>query len=130
MNEIPWWGYSKEHGWVVLDRTVPTNVPGRKEDLLFLRCRDSTTYVEKRKDWNPPGYSFAPNYLRNLTPAASADAAAELQVFQSQWPEYQHQIQQEQRAYEERAEAARLEPENQEKPVARNMKKQDVTSRQ
>ena len=125
---MPWWGHSKEHGWVVLDRSLPTNAPGVRHNLLFFRCRDSTTYFEKRENWHPPKYSFAPNFLRDLTPAASADAAAELQVFQSLWPEYQRQIQQEQREFEERAEAVRLESENQEKAAVREKKKHAVLS--
>ncbi len=127
---MPWWGHSKEHGWVVLDRSLPTNAPGLRENLLFFRCRDSTTYMEKRKNWNPPLYSFAPNYIRDLGPDASADAAAALKVVQSQWPEYRRQIQQEHRDTEERAEAVRMESEKQEKAAAREKKKQAALSRQ
>lgn len=127
---MQWWGHSKEHGWVVLDRSLPTNAPGLKENLLFFRCRDSTTYVEKRKNWNPPSYSFAPNYIRDLPPGMSADAAAALETFQSLWPEYQRQIQQENRETEERAEAVRMESEKQEKAAAREKKKLAALSRE
>jgi len=127
---MQWWGHSKEHGWVVLDRTLPTNAPGLKENLLFFRCRDSTTYVEKRKNWNPPLYSFAPNYIRDLPPPMSAEAAAALEGFQSLWPEYQRQIQQEHRETEERANAVRVESEKLEKAAAREKKKQAALSRE
>ena len=121
---MQWWGYSKEHGWVVLDRSIPSNTPGLKQNLLFFRCRDSTTFVEQRKNWNPPAYRFAPNYIRDLAPGASADAAAELEVFQSLWPEFQRQMQREQREIEERADALRIEAEKQQKEAAREKKKQ------
>lgn len=127
---MQWWGHSKEHGWVVLDRRLPTNAPGLRENLLFFRCRDSTTYIEKRKNWNPPSYSFAPNYIRDLPPALSADAAAALEAFQSLWPEFERQIQQEHRETEERAEAVRIESEKQGKAAAREKKKQAALSRE
>lgn len=120
---MQWWGHSKEHGWVVLDRTLPTNAPGPKEHLLFFRCRDSLTYVEKRKNWNPPLYVFAPNYIRDLGPGASAEAAEAFEVLKSHWPEYQQQIQQEHRETEDRAEAVRLEAEKREKEASREKEK-------
>ena len=121
---MQWWGYSKAHGWVVLDRSIPTNTPGVNENLLFFRCRDSSTFVEKRKNWNPPAYRYAPNYIRDLGPELSAEAAATLEGFQAQWPEFQRQMQQELREVEERAEAARLDLERQEKEAAKEKKKQ------
>ena len=108
-NEMEWWGYSKEHGWVVLDRSIPSNGPGRKGDLLFFRCRDSTTYSEKRKSWIPPAYRFAPNYIRELGAPGSAEAADRLASLKTLWSDVQRQEQLEHRATEERAEAARLE---------------------
>ena len=121
---MQWWGYSKEHGWVVLDRSVPANASGLLGDLLFFRCRDSTTFAEKRKNWNPPLYRFAPNYIRDLPPADAAEAAAALAAVQALWPEYERQIQQEQREIVERAEAARIALEKQEKDAAREKRKQ------
>lgn len=90
---VQWWGYSKEHGWVVLDRTVPCNVPGLKVDLLFLRCRDVTTFCEQRERWIPPAYRFAPNYLLGLAPPESDAAAAELADLKDRWPEFERKIQ-------------------------------------
>lgn len=120
---MEWWGYSKEHGWVVLDRDIPSNAPGLKESLLFFRCRDSTTFIEKRKNWNPPSYKFAPNYLRDLGPELSVAAAAELEACKGLWPTFQEQVQREHREAEERAEAIRLEEAKQLKDAAREKKK-------
>ena len=120
---MEWWGYSKEHGWVVLDRSIPSNAPGLKESLQFFRWRDSTTFVDMRKNWNPPLYRFAPNYLRDLSSAASAEAAAELAEFKSAWPEAQRRMRQEQRETEERAEALRIAAEKEQKAAARDKKK-------
>lgn len=126
---MQWWGHSKEHGWVVLDRNLPTNAPGLREHLLFFRCRDSTMYVEKRKNWNPPSYSFAPNYIRDLGPEASVEAAATLEGFKALWPKYEEQIKQEHRKTEEQAEAAKVEAEKRAKEAAKEKKKQLALSR-
>ena len=122
--EMQWWGHSKVHGWVVLDRSTPVNAPGLKENLVFMRCKDSTTFVEKRKNWNPPAYSFAPNYIQGLPPEESAEATAVLEGFQAHWPEYQQQIQKEQQEIEDQAKAARAEADNLEKEAAKEKKKQ------
>ena len=108
---MQWWGYSKEHGWVVLDRSISANRPGVKGDLLFFRCRDSTTYLAKRATWEVPAYTFAKNYLRGLSPEDSAREAAELEAFESRWPEFELEIGRQQEEAAARAEAARLEAE-------------------
>lgn len=82
-----WWGYSKEHGWVVLDRELACNSPGRRGDLLFLRCRDGKTFTLKRELWRLPAYQFAPNYVSSLTGEAAAEASAELEALTVRWPE-------------------------------------------
>ena len=123
-SDMQWWGYSKEHGWVVLDRRIPCNVPGIKKDLLFLRCRDSIIFDLKRESWNPPSYRFAPNHLRDLAPPASDEAAAELEAYKLQWPEFVREIQRECRETEEKAEAIRLRAEKAEKQAASELKKQ------
>ena len=120
---MQWWGYNKEHGWVVLDRSIPANVPGIKTDLLFMRCRDATIFDVKRETWKPPLYRFAPNYLRELPPPASEEAAAELEVFKLQWPEFERELQRECRETEERAEAARLKEEKAQKQAASEKRK-------
>lgn len=123
-NEMEWWGYHKEHGWVVLDRNVPCNAPGIKLDLLFLRCSDATVFDVKRETWNPPLFRFAPNYLSHLTPAAAEEATAEFEGVKARWPEFQAEIQRHCRELEERAEAIRVQEEKERKQAATEKKKQ------
>ena len=126
---MQWWGYSKEHGWVVLDRRIPCNAPGIKKDLLFLRCRDSIIFDAKRENWKPPLYWFAPNYLRNLAHPASDEAATELEAYKLQWPEFERELQRECRETQERADAIRLREEKAEKQAASELKKQAASER-
>ncbi len=121
---MEWWGYSKEHGWVVLDRSMAENASGLIETLLFFRFRDSKTYIDTRKNWHPPSYSFAPNYLRDLAPAESAKAATELAAVKALWPEQQRLLQQQKLDAEARAEAERVALELQRKKAVREKKKQ------
>ena len=120
---MEWWGYSKEHGWVVLDRTIPRNVPGIKDDLLFLSCRNATTYIEKREKWDRPHYTFAPVYLKGLASEAALEAAAELETYKALWPDFQREIQRAQQEAVDRIEALRLEEEKKAKQAARDRKK-------
>ena len=101
-----WWGFSREHGWVVLDRELASNRPGITSDLLFFRCRDSTTFTEKRVKWNPPDYRFAHNYLRDLTGPDALEASAKLEEYKALWPAAQQEIHREFREGVERAKAA------------------------
>ena len=117
-------GYHTEHGWVVLDRSMAENVSGMIETVLFFRFRDLTTYVDTRKNWHPPLYMFAPNYLKSLPPAESATAAAELETVKSLWPEHQRQLRQTKLDAEAQVEAARVALELQKKKAAREKKKQ------
>ena len=120
---MQWWGYSKEHGWVVLDRRIPANAPDIKTDLLFLRCRDAVIFGAKRETWIPPSYRFAPNYIRDLAPPLSEEAAAELEGYKAQWPDFERELQRECRETEERAEAVQLREEKARKLVASEKKK-------
>lgn len=97
-HDDQWWGYNKEHGWVVLDRSLDINKPGLKEQLFFLRCKDMTTFAAKRDTWNAPLYIYAPKYLSALGPELAADAAVTLEGFKARWPELQLEIQ---RQYQE-----------------------------
>ena len=92
-HDEQWWGYNKEHGWVVLDRSLNINKPGLKEQLFFLRCKDMTTFMAKRDTWKPPLYMYAPNYIRSLGPELAADASAALDAFKARWSEMQLEIQ-------------------------------------
>jgi hypothetical protein len=120
---VQWWGYSKEHGWVVLDRTIPCNAPGLKVDLLFLRCRDVTIYSEKREHWIPPRYRFAPNHILELASPDAGAAAAELAKLKSRWPEFEREIQLVHRVARERLEAARIKEEEVRKQSASEKRK-------
>lgn len=122
--DMQWWGYSKEHGWVVLDRRIPCNVPGIKKDLLFMRCRDSVIFDAKRETWIPPSYRFAPNYLRDLASPASDEAAAELETYKAKWPEFERELQRECQETQDRADAIRLRQEKAEKQAAADIRKQ------
>lgn len=118
-----WWGHSKEHGWVVLDRNLPDNTPGVKENLVFFRCRDSVTYVEKRKSWVPPNYNFAPNYIRDLAPELSTGAAEEFEALKARWPEFEAHIQKEHQDAEDKVAAAIVEAEKVHKEEVKEKKK-------
>ena len=120
---VPWWGYSKEHGWVVLDRSIPWNVPSLKVDLLFLRCRDATTFLEKRELWVPPRYRFAPNYIGELASPDGEAAAAEFAKLKLRWPEFEREIQLVYQEKQDRLEAARIEEDNARKRSAAETKK-------
>jgi hypothetical protein len=121
---MEWWGHSKEHGWVVLDRSGEGNASGPNQLLLFFRFRDLTTFHDTRKNWVPPLYNFAPNYIRALPPAESAAAAAEWDECKARWPELQRQANQKRLEAEAQAEAERVALELQLKKAAREKKKQ------
>ena len=122
--DTEWWGFSREHGWVVLDRELASNRPGITNDLLFYRCRDSATFIEKRAKWNPPEYRFAPNYLRELTGQDALDASSRLEEYKALWPAARKEIERELREELERAEAARVAEEKQRKREEREAKAQ------
>lgn len=88
-----WWGHSKEHGWVVLDRSISGNEPGTSVLLRFLRCRDGKIISVPRKEWQQPAYEFAPNYLRRLSKAEGEGAASTLKELQGRWSELKPEIQ-------------------------------------
>jgi len=120
---MQWWGYSKEHGWVVLDRSIPQNVPGIKDDLLFFSCRNTKTYLEAREKWNRPHYTYAPVYLKSLTGTEAIEAAAELESFQALWPDFEREIQRVHQEAVDRIEALRIEEEKKARQAARDRKK-------
>ena len=122
---MEWWGYNNEHGWVVLDRNNPPNRPGIKGDLHFLRCRDWKPFEAKRESWNPPLYRYAPNYIAELGPAASAESAAELALFKADFPAVQRELLREVEEAEAKVEAARIAEEKEQKKLVREKKKQD-----
>ena len=108
-----WWGYSSEHGWVIMDRDIPGNSSGTRGDLLFFRCRDGKVFFVKRELWRRPAYQYAPNYVRAQPPSMTAEVGAELEALMKRWPEFQLDIRRQhkeiadERAAELRAEAKR-----------------------
>ncbi len=107
---------------MVLDRELASNRPGIANDLLFFRCRDSATFIEKRVKWNPPNYRFAPNYLRELTGQDALDASAKLEEYKALWPAARKEIERDLRETIEREEAARAAEEQQRKREEREAK--------
>lgn len=126
---MQWWGYSKKHGWVVLDRSIPSNAPGLKADLLFVRCQDAAIFTEKRESWVPPSYRFAPNYISALALPEADAAAAELEGYKDRWTEFERELQRECRETEERAQAVRLQEEKARKQAASEKRKLAAVAR-
>ena len=89
VDSPPWWGYSKEHGWVVLDRTIPANKSGLIADFFFCRCSDSVTFLDKRSKWVAPHYIYASIYISSLASPESEAAAEEYKLLKSRWTEFQ-----------------------------------------
>jgi len=127
--DAQWWGHSKEHGWVILDRGIPSNAPGLRVDLLFLRCRDGMMFGAPRASWIPPLYRFAPNYIRDLAPPASDEAAAELEALKARWPEFELEIQRVCREADERAASVRVEEEKARKEAAAEKRRQTAAAK-
>ena len=78
-----WWAFSKVHGWVVLDKTVPENRNSCfPEEFTFLRCRDWKSYQQGEQPWN---YTEARRYLAGLNPEEAAWAEQELVAAQQEF---------------------------------------------
>lgn len=88
----PWWGYSINHGWVVIDRSIPPNKSGLSQDILYFRCRDSMIFLDSRSRWRAPLYIYASTYIASLEPSESEQAAQEYERLKSRWPEFQAEI--------------------------------------
>ena len=75
-----WWGYSKVHGWVVLDRNIPNNKPNSQDNLVFLRCSDWQHYEDTRENWNNIKlYNGANYFLKSLPNIKMEITASELE---------------------------------------------------
>ena len=60
-----WWAWSASHGWVVLDRSYPSNrIALEPQGYRFIRCRDWTVYEQGDQPWN---YQSANRRLQKLT---------------------------------------------------------------
>lgn len=87
-----WWGYSQQHGWVVLDRTIKCNTPGARGNLLFVRCNDSQAFDLLFELWNPPQFVFAKQYFASLPTPLQESARQELEKLQARWPKYREAL--------------------------------------
>jgi len=89
-----WWGYTEEHGWIILDRTIERNVAGASKGLLFLRCSDLKLFEVDWDEWCPPPYFYAPNYIESLksNPSKQAVASAEFNAIKTQEPKFCDEI--------------------------------------
>ena len=64
---MEWWGFSLEHGWVFLDRSIPCNQPNSYAKLIFINCNTGEPFFEERKKWNRPDYIFEKRYIEEST---------------------------------------------------------------
>ena len=60
-----WWGYSVEHGWVMLDRKW--NGIGNAE-LWLIRCSDGYIYSEMKSRWNSKSNYLGAEHVINNAP--------------------------------------------------------------
>lgn len=67
-----WWGFSFQHGWVLLDRNIPNN---KTNNLIFLRASDWSHYEDTRENWNNTKlYNGAMFYIKSLPKEKQKDA--------------------------------------------------------
>jgi hypothetical protein len=114
----PWWGYSSDHGWVVIDRTIPLNSLARGQDFLFFRCRDSALFFDRRSRWVAPRYIYASTYIGSLEQPKAEEMALEYSVLRSRWAEFEAEIRRQYAAIEserQQAESERIRAEQEKK---------------
>ena len=60
-----WWGYDNElNTWVYLDRSIINNQPNHSHlQLIFVNCRDETTFNINTKEWNEPRFQYEKVFL-------------------------------------------------------------------
>ena len=63
---MEWWGYSKDYGWVFLDRTIKSNKPGEHGELMFIVCNTSEVIFVNRKQWEAPMFVFEKRYMEGM----------------------------------------------------------------
>jgi len=80
-----WWGFSSKYGWVVLDRNIDANRPGKSVRLLFLRCDGWIRYEEDRDRWVPPHYYFSERYIEKLSEKEVLVARAHLRNLKQEY---------------------------------------------
>jgi hypothetical protein len=57
-----------------------------------MRCRDWTTYIEDGKNWDPPRYLYAPNFIASLSVEKQAQAKSEFEWLVEQWTPIKEEI--------------------------------------
>tara|TARA_R100000750_G_C2342985_1_gene94995 strand:+ start:17 stop:616 length:600 start_codon:yes stop_codon:yes gene_type:complete len=79
---MDWWGYNSSRGWVFLDRNIPNNAAGVKNNLLFVDCNKEIAYFDAWDQWKQPRYTaFKPHFDR-LIGAQKEVALNELSALQ------------------------------------------------
>jgi HIRAN domain len=83
-----WWGYSQEHGWVVIDWTASKNAyeGGVVKRVRGYRCRDWQPITIERSFWQPPHCVYYKNYLASLTGQRKTEAESLLSLNQAEFP--------------------------------------------
>lgn len=87
-----WWGYSKIHGFIVLDRSVTINKPGFPGDRIFIRCKDTEFIKIDLSDLKPPNFIHAPNFFKTLHASEKKDFEIEFTSYINRWDEYKAKI--------------------------------------
>jgi hypothetical protein len=78
-NPDPWWGYSLEYGWVVLDNQHPNNGPESRR-LHLLRCRDWVEVILDPGTLCPPAYIPARLYIDSYASVSRSQLLDEFQA--------------------------------------------------
>jgi len=84
-----WWGFSKEHCWVFLDRTLDINTPGYKKTHMFVICATRKCISISYDDWDMFA-TFAPTYLSELSEDLRENKSIELSALKNDVNEFVH----------------------------------------
>ncbi len=71
-----WLARHAEHGWVILDRSLPINKnTDQPEEMRFIRCSDGEEYIQGDAPW---AYRAAHRFMEDLTMGEALKAEQEL----------------------------------------------------
>ncbi len=86
-SENEWWGFSQDHGWVVLDWNDHRNRPGFETPrrLYLIRCRDWAEAPIRWSDWSPPAYTSVED---QIAAQAGADRRKEFEKVEALQKEF------------------------------------------
>ena len=73
-----WWGYTREHGWVVLDHDDAQNTG---DPRYLVRCRDWVQIEVSRADFASDRFKSWKNYIGQLPDDQAQQASSQLIVF-------------------------------------------------